>query len=92
MIDSDSKITWENLKLLGINAVSHNLGLYSKISDLIKDLKSIGLIVIPYGEVESLHVPRLGKGIDAINAMLEKDIVNDSAMANARAFFQSAFD
>lgn len=91
MISADINLNWDILKTQGIDATSSNGSLHSKIEKLLGALKLKGIILVPNGEVESLHVPRIGKGLDAINQMLNKDIVTDPQLQKARDFLKSAF-
>ena len=91
MIEQNPNLTWSNIKQMGIDAMTNDSQLYSKTTFVISELRKVGIVVVPYGEVESLHVPRIGKGIDAINEMIQKDIINDPKFDKARQFLRSAF-
>jgi Golgi nucleoside diphosphatase len=83
-VDSDPHLNWVILKRSGIHALENNPQLHKQTSDILKELRQMGLFVIPSGEMESLHTPKLSThGTDAALELLGKDI-DASTMTKAK--------
>ena len=91
-VEGDAKVHWDRLKLDGLRAVSHSQQLYDMLESLIARLKTYGIIVVRFGEVESLNEPRLGKGQAAVNKMLELEFREARSLENARKFVAEIVD
>lgn len=70
-VESNKKLNWDSLKLSGIQAASPFPELFEDLESLIDQLKEIRILINPFGETESLCIPRVGgHGVEAINEML----------------------
>ncbi len=84
MVAGNARVTWRTIKDLGLRALETDSASHAAAQKILSDLLDFGIIVIPFGEVESLCSPQKeGHGIQAINAMLDMDI-DDPALSNAR--------
>lgn len=78
---------WSKVKEVGKNFFSGEA--YSKMDELMYICKAKGLFIVPVGELESFYKPLASKanhGTKWVNAVLQKDLVNDPELADARKF------
>lgn len=76
IVENNSKLSWEQLKANGLESLKPYADIYNKVLALFEDLKSIGILVIQEGELESLCAPRLelSKGIETVNGMMHMNL------------------
>lgn len=86
-IRANEKLDWEQLKLLGLEAASPYSQIHSDLRKLVENLRTMRIIVNPFGEAESLRTPRHPmKGSEGINYILSLDLSADPTLRKAREF------
>lgn len=83
VVQNNPNLTWSNIKSLGLHALESDQQLHTQVSKIIQDLRSIGLFILPSGELESLRTPRSSAhGLSAVVEMLGHDL-NSSVLTKA---------
>lgn len=88
-VSNNGKINWELVKDIGIQAFSFDQGLHKKVLGILNAAKASGLVINPFGEMESLAEPKFDKSIDGITGFLKRDIQTDPGLHNAKVFLET---
>jgi len=80
---------WSKVKQVG--KAFFNGEPYTNLDDLLKECKMKGLFIVPVGELEYFYKPLASSsthGTKWVNGVMEKDLVNDTELEEARKFIK----
>lgn len=84
---------WAKVKEVGKNFFNGQS--YSDLDELMKSCKCKGIFIVPVGELEYFYKPLASKsmhGTKWVHAVLQKDLVNDAELEEARKFVKEIAD